>query len=44
MDIEDKGTDLKPDRTRGMEVFVDADFHATWNLKDTANIYGIVEV
>src|SRR5210317_790954 len=31
----DKGTILRPDKTRGLEVFVDADFAGNWDPKET---------
>ena len=33
----DKGTALRPDPSRGLEVYVDADFAGNWDPKDTSN-------
>ena len=33
----DKGTILKPDKSRGLEVFVDAEFTVNWDFEETQN-------
>ena len=33
----DKGTIFKPDPTRGLEVYVDADFAGNWDKDEAAN-------